>query len=748
MTEIEDSFSARLGQAIKAIGGPARPPARTLVLHIGEADKARVEAVASKTPEGALLLYLATKGSASISPGFKREFAGRGILVEDFEMSGFLRERIFASIESIHGVGARLSAEKELPKETVQWIQTVLADGFEKRNDRMRTLQTRIRCAIANFHCIIGAGRLELPSFDPSVPVIICGAGPSIKGQLDYLREIQGNAVLISAGRAVKMLSEAGISPDYVVDIEQKAQLYWPEGLRFSGVLVAHESIAPVVSKSFGKFIWTDCGMNPLRGLLASCGVFLPSIPAHGPVASIMLGFALACGARRIGLCGYDLSLAPDGKAYADGRGAMDKDSAKGMKVPSVAGGTIDTLHQFEAMRRDVQSTIDILRKTGLLFEIYNCSPWGAVISGTMPMTLKGFAETFAKSPKSTVDVFAPIGEKSDEALTKALSAATKAQDSIASLTKNVAKILAALSSPAPDFSAVQELERKMGGLFKDELSSRSGPSGSELSAGAFEQARLISEQWPRRRPANELDARRSFCKMLLRQSFLHENFLKDSIQEIRHIIKARAEGHEVQVDVHIHPALREHAIRLIGEANQELATRLRHMPSGGRPEGFDIFHMLLSPPIVLSMTDSSGSVLRLADASSYTEQIQAAATSLLKDSAFDPAQDAIILLGHVNWGLASEIAFRNPGARMLVVYPWIELISHMADTCEFMGLLPEDALLVCPSEECQDWRKVLEARITLWKGSVRRILLFENEAVAQLPESRLVKDVIKAMLS
>ncbi len=749
MPENDDSFAARLRLALNALGGPARPPARALALHLGEGTRASVEAALAKAPSATLLLHLSLPGADQLDSNAKRDLASKGALCEDFDMSGFLRERIFASVETVRAANARLSADKEPPKEAVQWIQTALSDAFEKRNDRMRTLQTRTRCALANFNCIAGFGRLEMPAFDPSVPVIVCGAGPSVKGQLELLRKAQGQAVIICAGRAAKMLSDAGISPDYVVDIEQKAQLYWPEGLKLSGVLVAHESASPVLSGSFSKYIWTDCGLNPVRGLLASCGISLPSIPANGPVASVMIGFAVACGARRIALCGYDLSLGSDGKAYADGKGSMDKESARELKVPSVAGGTVDTLPQFEAMRRDVQSSIDILRKTGMLFEIYNCSPSGAVIAGTMPMTLEGFSGSFAKAPKGSFDVFAASGSGVDAALKNALSGACKAQDAVYKLSKAILKVDGELSSARPDMSQVQRLERRIEELFKEELATRLGPQASEISAGAFEQARLISEQWPKPKPLGELDARRAFTRSLLKQCLLHEGFLKDSAQLLRDAIKAREEGRGgLSVDVHRHPALREHAIRLIRQVNHELSIRLEHMPPNSAPESFELFHMLISPPIALSMEASDGKRIPLADASSYTEQIQTATLKLLKDSAFDPAQDAIIISGHVNWGLASEIAFRCPEARIIVVFPWLDLLSHMADTCEFMGLLPDGSLLVCPTELCPDWKKLLEARIALWKRSARRILLFENEATSSLPEMQESREAVKSFLA
>lgn len=748
MPEIDDSFAARLNLAFTALGGQTKPPSRILAMHLGEASSKDAEEALSKLPPSTLLLYLTFPSSGLLTPQDRINLAGKGVIVEAFDKSGFLRERIFSCVEAVRAAKARLSAAKELPQDIVQWLQTNIDDAFEKRNDRMRTWQTRHRCALANFPCIAGPRRLEMPSFDPAVPVVVCGAGPTIKGQLGLLREIQGRAVIVCAGRAAKMLSEAGVNADYVVDIEQKAQLYWPEGLNLPGALVAHESVSPVVPPSFSKYIWTNCGYNILGKTLAACGMALPSIPANGPVASIMIGFALSCGARRLALCGYDLSVGADGKSYADGQGAMDKSAPNELKVPSVAGGTVDTLPQFEAMRRDVQACIDMLRKAGMLFEIYNCSPSGAVVAGTMPMTLQGFIETYAKTPKTSPDVFAPAGKSPFEALGRELSAATKAQDAVYKLAKAVAKTDEELSKARPDLSQTQRFERKIEELFKEELATRTGPQASELSAGAFEQARLLSEQWPRARQTGELTVKRLHFKMLLRQCLLHEGLLKDLIQELRDVAKAKGGGFDpAGMDVHNHPALREHAIRLIRQDNPELAATLEHMAPAGGPAGFDIFHMLISPPIVLSMPDASGGRIPLAEAGGYTAQIQGAALRLLKESAFDPAKDAIVLSGHVNWGLASEIAFRCPDARMIVVFPWLELLSHMAGTCEFMGLLPEGSLLVCPSEQCANWREPLEGRLTLWKRSTRRILLFENEATSSLPEMQAAREAVKSLL-
>ncbi len=743
----EDTFASRLKRALEALAPEGRLE-RVLAIHCGEASKAQVETLASRRKRGVLTLLLATAiKQEPAKDSLKKIAAARGILLESFDKSGFLRERIFSAVDATRAANATLAGDKALAQEDLLWLRTALADAFEKRIIRARTVQTRLRCAIANLPYINHPGRMELPSFPPSEALVVCGAGPSLTSHLPLLKEAQGRVVVVCAGRALKSLLDAGITPDYVVDIEQNAQQYWPRGVKLPSVLVAHESISPVVAESFSKFIWTDSGANPLRAFLSACAVQLPSIPANGPVASIAAGFAIACGARSIALCGYDFALAPDGTAYADGKGSLDKGAAQGVMVASVAGGQVETLPHFETMRRDLESSLDILRKAGLAFEILNCSPFGAHIAGTLPMPFASFLQRRAQCAKTPCEpVMAPFSTGLEKAALDELEKAAAALAALDRLVKHAKALVEAFAQENPSRESTMDLERGLERLFADELATRTQPGGSELSNNAFEQARLLAEQWPKTPHVNELFAKRAFCSGLLDQCVLHDGFLKDAVAELRKISDP-ARAYEPAPDVHRHPALKRFATERLLRSNKELSLRLAHSRTEGAPAGFELFHKLLSPPIVLSMPLADGGTLRLADVPSYKDQIEAGAAKFLKDSAFDQARDAIVLFAHVNWGLATELAFRRQACHLIVVYPWFQLLNYMSETCEFLGLLPEDSLVVCPSPECPGWLETLKAKLAAWRPYAKRIMLLENEATAELPELQEIRAALKSAL-
>ncbi len=738
-------FNARLSAAFKAALPPPGGP-KTLLLQYGKASAADFATALSRLPQGAFLLYLRPPCGAEERESLEKAAEGRGALVEELSPCGLLRERLFALMDLLKPGDVKLSVDASLApgsEKLLEWLRMAMGDAFEKNNITLRTIQIRMRCALANLQRIAGEGRLSLPSIDPSTPVLICGAGPSISGQLDAIAKLQGRAVSICAGRSAKTLCDAGIKPDFVVDIEQVSHLYWPEDLRLECPLAAHEAVSPAAAKSFERFVWIDSGRSPVAKFLSECGVELPRVGAVGPVACIMIGFAVACGARRIGLCGFDLSISGSGKSYADGLGSLDLESpGSALEVPGVRGGTVRTLQQFEFMRRDVESAIDkLLSSTEGSLSVFNCCPSGAAIAGTQPLSLEEFASSFPPE-KLVLNRPAPKAVRYRESLAAAGSGVDRCLSALDGVFKGVSRICAELEGARPGPAQLASLEKSLFAAFKEEQETRASGPWTEFSIAAFEQARLLMEQGPRPRACSQLDAKRLHFLRVRTQCLLHAELLQDLRSDLRELSRAQEEGREPAIDPLVHPGLRRHFLRRLAVLNPALAEALAKTPQEAAPEGFETMPKLLSPPIVLSMKLPDSSTLKLAAATDYAEETKASVSNFISQGGFDPGSCAVLFLGHVNWGVVSEMAFRHPSLQGAVVFPWLKLLSHMAGSCEFLGLIPEDAPLLCPVEGA-DWLAPLDRKMAEWKAQGRRLLLFGDARTAQLKEVSSAKEEI-----
>ncbi|WP_199608983.1 motility associated factor glycosyltransferase family protein [Flocculibacter collagenilyticus] len=58
------------------------------------------------------------------------------------------------------------------------------------------------------------------------IPVFICGAGPSLDNDIDFIKENQDKAIVFSCGSSLAALHKAGIVPDYHIEIERTEPVY------------------------------------------------------------------------------------------------------------------------------------------------------------------------------------------------------------------------------------------------------------------------------------------------------------------------------------------------------------------------------------------------------------------------------------------------------------------------------------------------------------------------------------------
>lgn len=255
------------------------------------------------------------------------------------------------------------------------------------------------------------------------VPLFIVAAGPSLDEDIEFIRQWQGHAIVMSAGTAIQPLLKAGIIPDYHVELENICILHqimehileqrpdlFPNG-RFDGMkMIASVTVSPLVTPMFDElyFFYRDCAVST-----TSLGEGVPVMNGVGPsISNTCMSVGAHLGFQTMYLFGTDCG-------WRDGRNhhskatlyyTMDKYKTDridgGFSCPGNFGGTIHSNLVFTWTRDLLEQKIE---KLGL--KVFNCSD-GAYIRGTTPLLAESLF--FAGKPVDKQAVFDRIRQESD----------------------------------------------------------------------------------------------------------------------------------------------------------------------------------------------------------------------------------------------------------------------------------------------------------------------------------------------
>ncbi len=154
------------------------------------------------------------------------------------------------------------------------------------------------------------------------VPLIIVGAGPSLRKNIHLLKDIKGKALIIAAITAHRILLTHGIVPDFVIaaekidmseyftntDEEKMVRLMLPE--------LVHPSTFEKNTR--GKFVYFSSFLELGKTHAKYWGSeFLPDVGGSVTTAALSMGVAFGC--NPIVFIGQDLSFSPEGLSHAPG---------------------------------------------------------------------------------------------------------------------------------------------------------------------------------------------------------------------------------------------------------------------------------------------------------------------------------------------------------------------------------------------------------------------------------------------
>jgi hypothetical protein len=151
-------------------------------------------------------------------------------------------------------------------------------------------------------------------------PMILVAAGPSLDSHFDFLRSVQGRAVIAVVNSAYRAVLSEGIRPDLTVAVDPFEGTYKGySGSDASGVaLFCSFLVYPRVPELFPGRVVPLSSYNPFVTLVKQV-LRLPEDPGligDGTVSSTVVNLAVYLGCTDLYLVGQDMALLPDGQSH------------------------------------------------------------------------------------------------------------------------------------------------------------------------------------------------------------------------------------------------------------------------------------------------------------------------------------------------------------------------------------------------------------------------------------------------
>ncbi|MGJ3258669.1 MAG: 6-hydroxymethylpterin diphosphokinase MptE-like protein [Rhodospirillales bacterium] len=247
-------------------------------------------------------------------------------------------------------------------------------------------------------------------------PCFIVGCGPSLDRDLEHIRRNADRAIVLSCGSALGPLLNAGVIPDFQIEVENEGVLpimkYVSSQHDIRDIcLVTSTTVEPDIEQYFNNIIYH------FRPALSPFGIFSNdlknTIPFHDPsVVNSGVGLAQDLGFRTCYFFGTDMGTYDSGlhhakNSYHFSENAVLPDNDFCIPLPANFGGEIHTSEGLNWVKVQIEKAIHAKREGR---RYYNCSD-GALIVGTNAMFSKRIDLPEPENPNFKTDFVASTVE-------------------------------------------------------------------------------------------------------------------------------------------------------------------------------------------------------------------------------------------------------------------------------------------------------------------------------------------------
>ncbi len=261
----------------------------------------------------------------------------------------------------------------------------------------------------------------DIESFLPKdIPVIIVAAGPSLKKNIEILRQAKGHCFIIAVDTAIRFMLKNNIIPDITItlDAEKPEECYSDELSHMIPCMFDVDSNPKIVHKHKGYKFLFNC-RNSYAHLL--CGLIKKTYyvleGCGGSVATAAFAIMRNFGQKKIILIGQDLAYV-DGMTHAgDVNDGSDNITAE---VDGIDGGKVATRSDWFAYLKWFEKQIEEITQNKKDIEVIDATEGGALIHGSTVMTLQNAIDGCRDENGNLPDYnFEEIVKKSDYYMTE-----------------------------------------------------------------------------------------------------------------------------------------------------------------------------------------------------------------------------------------------------------------------------------------------------------------------------------------
>ncbi len=727
--------------AVRAVNGGVLP--KTIQLYIGHADRGIISTMASAKPSEPLL-YLA-RDFADDSTGLPQN-----VFALDLDSKRQWTRELKTALLSLKASEIRFGIAPDL-KDSLKQETELLAEtvnmAFSDMNVASRGKLLRLRSALMNIPSIVRSGIRPLPRFDADTHVLICGAGPSLKTQTDLIRKHSSNLVIIAVGHAVKMLMQAGINPDIVVEMDCKSYWNWNHDYAPDSLLLASPSLSPEIAERFKAVLWTSSDSGFFNSIAEIAGLKLLDIAMLKSVTVTAMDFAVSCGAVNIALVGNELCLSSEGATHDGTSYVKSGDEKYLLQVPGNDTDFVQTTEDFDIIRKALEIYLDELAQSRPDLTISNASAGGAFIKNAKRESLESFCSGALSLKPDITREFKPYDADFAGLFERAASALNEHINIDSKILEHSKKLYFELRDSPKGSAKASQIQAELNSVVRSgaSLTDNGGLERFIVNAISSQVEDFISVM-----PASRFAVNGTLLERLglFRQRYkLMYDLLKDFHADLL-LVSATLKGNAFQFRaamVENFPAFRSYAASFVSAHNKELGDYL-FKSSCVRSEGLD-FDMIAKDqdiPTVKSVTLPSGK-WDLCSRMSFARETEAENAAFCAEVNYDPAKDAVIFFSHINWINALEFAKKYPDAPMMIVELIPEIMHGAVGSGIFWHYLPEKTVVIAADPRFRQWEKLYNQTVKLWKNSGKRMVFFSKPETICIPEVQSLKTKLSA---
>lgn len=226
---------------------------------------------------------------------------------------------------------------------------------------------------------------------------LVIGAGPSLRDNIEKIKENRSKYVIFAVNKVVKTLLENAITPDFIVCMDAGNMEKTLGGLEphFSNIncIMDLRTDEVLPQKGFKKTFFVFSETDFLAQKLAKFNNLMKLYETGGSATTLALCAATKLGFSKIVLVGVDLAF-KDNVIYSSGETmnrisqeqiVVDNTTKNVVQVESVKGGMVYTRDDYQVAIHHFESVIKELGCT----EVYNITTFGAKIEGVKSTTLE-----------------------------------------------------------------------------------------------------------------------------------------------------------------------------------------------------------------------------------------------------------------------------------------------------------------------------------------------------------------------